>query len=164
RAGGREAGSPECGGTESRPEAQDRRRGAASRSREGTRCGGGTVVVPRSRLARVAGRGGASRSRWRQQPAEDRDGLPPRAGPAPPMVAKGSKSKEEPFAFGDEDPGQARGDAARSKQAEKDRKKKEQAREREEKARRKALRGPGLVVRMFQAVAQPRRAIALLVL
>jgi len=84
--------------------------------------------------------------------------------PAPPMVAKGSKSKEEPFAFGDEDPGQARGDAARSKQAEKDRKKKEQAREREEKARRKALRGPGLVVRMFQAVAQPRRAIALLVL
>jgi len=84
--------------------------------------------------------------------------------PAPPVVAKGSKSKEEPFSFGDEDPGQPGGDGARSKQAEKDRKKKELAREREEKARRKALRGPGLVVRTVQALVQPRRAIALIVL
>jgi len=84
--------------------------------------------------------------------------------PAPPVVAKGSNSKEEPFAFGDEVPEEPRGDAVRAKQAEKDRKKKELAREREEKARRKALRGPGLVVRTLQAVAQPRRAIALVVL
>src|SRR5882762_11559167 len=60
--GRREAGSSEAGGAETRREAQDRWRGAASGSRGGTGCRGGTVIVPRSRLARFAGSGGASGS------------------------------------------------------------------------------------------------------
>ena len=78
--------------------------------------------------------------------------------PAPPVVAKGSKSKEEPFAFGDQDPGQPGGEAARAKQGEKDRKKRELAREREEKARRKALRGPGLIRSTTSAMARRSNA------
>jgi len=84
--------------------------------------------------------------------------------PAPPVVAKGSKSKEEPFAVQRRGPGPAprrgrRGPSRRRRTA----RRKELGREREERPRRKALRGRG-VVRMVQADCATSPAIALIVL
>jgi predicted Zn finger-like uncharacterized protein len=90
-------------------------------------------------------------------------------GPPTPAVPKApAEAKEDPFAFGDESPGQSAPEPAISKKADKDRSKKERderaARDREERARRKALRGPGALLVAVRSLAQPRRAITLLVL